>query len=132
MASFNAFFARAEHQAPGWVMTMMRLPPRVDGPVTLLIQEPSAPHMFARSQLTLNRTSAEIVKWQPYGAASAGRKLHLWMRGLHTGEALGFIGQTVAGLASFGGCFLVWTGVAMAWRRFRYRKRDVEDGNTVQ
>lgn len=132
LASFDAFFARAEQQAPGWVMTMMRLPPRVDGPVTLLIQEPSAPHMFARSQLTLNRTSAEIVKWEPYGAASAGRKLRLWMRGLHTGEALGFIGQTVAGLASFGGCFLVWTGVAMAWRRFRYRKRDVEDANTVQ
>ena len=53
-------------------MTMMRLPTRVDGPVTLLIQEPSAPHMFARSQLTLNRTSAEIVKWEPYAAASVG------------------------------------------------------------
>ena len=132
LASFDAFFARAEQQAPGWVMTMMRMPPRVDGPVTLLIQERSAPHMFARSQLTLNRTSAEIVKWEPYAAASAGRKLRLWVRGLHTGEALGFIGQTVAGLASFGGCFLVWTGMAMAWRRFRYRKRDAEDANSVQ
>ena len=54
------------------------------------------------------------------------------MRGLHTGEALGFAGQTVAGLASLGGCFLVWTGFAMAWRRFRYRKRDAEDATTVE
>jgi uncharacterized iron-regulated membrane protein/flavodoxin len=131
LASFDAFFARAEQQAPGWVTIMMRLPPRGGGPVTLLIQEPSAPHVFARSQLTLNRTSAEIVKWEPYGAASTGRKLRVWVRGLHTGEALGFIGQTVAGLASLGGCFLVWTGVAMAWRRFRYRKRDAEDAPTV-
>jgi uncharacterized iron-regulated membrane protein/flavodoxin len=126
LASFDAFFTRAEQQAPGWVMTMMRLPPRVDGPVTLLIQEPSAPHMFARSQLTLNRTNAEIVKWEPYAAASAGRKLRLWVRGLHTGEALGLAGQTVAGVASLGGCFLVWTGFAMAWQRFHYRNREAD------
>ena len=49
-----ACLARAERQAPGWVMMMMRLPPRGDGPVTVLIQEPTAPHMFARSQLTLH------------------------------------------------------------------------------
>jgi sulfite reductase alpha subunit-like flavoprotein len=41
-------------------------------------------------------------------------------------------GQTVAGLASLGGCFLVWTGFAMAWRRFRYRKRDAEDATTEE
>src|SRR5918994_7309099 len=70
LASFDAFFARVQQQAPGWVMTMMRLPTRVNRPVTLLIQEPSAPHMFARSQLTLHRTSAEVIKWEPYAAAS--------------------------------------------------------------
>ena len=101
-------------------MMMMRLPARGDGPLTILIQEPSAPHMFARSQLTMNRSTAEVLKWEPYAAASTGRKLRVWVRGLHTGEALGFIGQTVAGLASLGGCFLVWTGMAMAWRRFRF------------
>jgi sulfite reductase (NADPH) flavoprotein alpha-component len=131
-ASLDAFYARAEQQAPGWVMIMMRLAPSGDGPVTLLIQEPAAPHMFARSQLTLNRSTAEVVKWEPYAAASTGRKLRVWVRGLHTGEALGFVGQTVAGLASLGGCFLVWTGIAMAWRRFRYRKRDAEDASTVE
>jgi uncharacterized iron-regulated membrane protein len=132
VASFDAFLTRAEQQAPGWIMMMMRLPPRGDGPITLLIQEPTAPHIFARSQLQLDRSTAEIVKWEPYAAASTGRKLRIWVRGLHTGEALGVVGQTVAGLASLGGCFLVWTGFAMAWRRFRYRKRDAEDATTVQ
>jgi flavodoxin len=132
LASFAAFLARAEQQAPGWIMMMMRLPPRGDGPITILLQEPSAPHIFARSQLVLDRASAEVVKWEPYGAASPGRKLRVWARGLHTGEALGFAGQTVAGLASLGGCFLVWTGFAMAWRRFRYRKRDADDALTVE
>ena len=132
LASFDALLARAVQQAPGWIMMMVRLPPRGDGPVTILIQEPTAPHIFARSQLALNRSSAEVVTWEPYGAASLGRKLRIWVRGLHTGEALGFAGQTVAGLASLGGCFLVWTGFAMAWRRFRYRKRDAEDAITVK
>jgi len=130
-ASFDAFLARAERQAPGWIMMTMRLPPRGDGPITLLIREPTASHVFARSQLQLNRSTAEVVKWEPYAAASAGRKARVWVRGLHTGEALGVVGQTVAGLASLGGCFLVWTGFAMAWRRFRYRKRDAEDATTV-
>jgi uncharacterized iron-regulated membrane protein/flavodoxin len=132
LASFDAFLARAEQQTPGWIMMMMRLSPRGDGPVTLLIQEPSAPHIFARSQLQLDRFTAEIIKWEPYAVASTGRKLRIWVRGLHTGEALGVVGQTVAGVASLGGCFLVWTGFAMAWRRFRYRKRDAEDATTVE
>jgi uncharacterized iron-regulated membrane protein/flavodoxin len=132
LASFDAFLTRAEQQAPGWIMMMVRLPPRGDGPVTVLIQEPTAPHIFARSQLALNRSTAEVVRWEPYATASLGRKLRVWVRGLHTGEALGFAGQTVAGLASLGGCFLVWTGFAMAWRRFRYRKRDADDALTLE
>src|SRR5688572_32867031 len=30
----------------------------------------------------LNRTSAEIVKWEPDAAARTGRKLRVWVRGL--------------------------------------------------
>ena len=40
------------------------------------------------------------------------------MRFAHTGEVLGLAGQTVAGLVSAGGVVLVWTGIALALRRF--------------
>ena len=40
------------------------------------------------------------------------------MRFAHTGEVLGIPGQTVAGLVSAGGVVLVWTGIALALRRF--------------
>ena len=112
-----------EEQVPGWVMIMLRFPPRGDGPVTASIQGPDAFHPFQRSQLTLNRATGEVVKWEPYANNSTGRKLRTWVRALHTGEAFGLPGQTVAGLASLGGCFLVWTGLAMAWRRFRSWRR---------
>ena len=132
MATLDALLATAEKQVPGWTILMMRFPPRPDGPVTVSISEPSAPHTFARSQLTLNRATAEVTKWEPYSETSAGRKLRTWFRGLHTGEAFGFFGQTIAGLASLGGCFLVWTGLAMAWRRFRSWGREVEEPSVTQ
>ncbi|MEX0803711.1 MAG: PepSY domain-containing protein [Candidatus Binatia bacterium] len=130
--SFDDLLARAQKQMPGWATIMIRLPARGDGPVNVSIQETQPPHPFARSQLTLDRATAEVIKWEPYSDNSTGRKLRTWFRGLHTGEAFGFIGQTIAGLASLGGCFLVWTGFAMAWRRFRYRKRDADDTPAVE
>ena len=121
-ASFDVLLARAQGERR-WVMIMLRLPPRGDGPVTASIQGPDAFHPFQRSQLTLNRATGAVVKWEPYANNSKGRKLRTWVRALHTGEAFGFPGQTVAGLASLGGCFLVWTGVAMASGRFRSWRR---------
>jgi sulfite reductase (NADPH) flavoprotein alpha-component len=104
-----------------------RLPPGRDGPVTASIQGPDAFHPFQRSQLTLNRATGAVVKWEPYANNSTGRKLRTWVRALHTGEAFGFAGQTVAGIASLGGCFLVWTGLAMAWRRIRSWRRTLKE-----
>jgi uncharacterized iron-regulated membrane protein/flavodoxin len=131
-ANLDALLASAERQVPGWTMLTMRFAPRPDGPVTVSISEHGAPHNFARSQLTLNRATAEVIKWEPYSENSTGRKLRTWFRGLHTGEAFGFFGQTIAGLASLGGCFLVWTGLAMAWRRFRSWGREVEEPSLTQ
>jgi uncharacterized iron-regulated membrane protein len=68
--------------------------------------------------LTLNSSSAEIIKWEPFAGQNSGRKLRTWMRFLHTGEAGGVIGQALAALGSAGGVVLVCTGLAMAWRRF--------------
>lgn len=127
LASFDVLMARAQGQVPGWVMIMLRFPSRGEGPVTASIQGPDAFHPFQRSQLTLNRATGEVVKWEPYGGNSTGRKLRTWVRALHTGEAFGPAGQTVAGLASLGGCFLVWTGLAMALRRFRSCRREPEE-----
>jgi uncharacterized iron-regulated membrane protein len=45
------------------------------------------------------------------------------MRFAHTGEVLGIPGQTVAGVVTAGGSVLVWTGLALAWRRFRAWRR---------
>jgi uncharacterized iron-regulated membrane protein len=53
------------------------------------------------------------------------------LRFAHTGEYWGLPGQTIAGLASAVACVLVWTGLALAWRRFvawRARPRTQAEG----
>ncbi|MEO6993608.1 MAG: PepSY-associated TM helix domain-containing protein, partial [Lacunisphaera sp.] len=51
------------------------------------------------------------------------RQIRTWTRFLHTGQAVGWIGQLIAGLACLGGCVLAYTGFALAWRRFFGQKK---------
>ncbi len=67
--------------------------------------------------LTLSGTTAEVASWQWFGDRTPGQQARFIIRFLHTGEVLGVVGQTIAGLASLAACFLVWTGLALAWRR---------------
>jgi uncharacterized iron-regulated membrane protein len=86
---------------------------------------------YARSSLTLDGTTGAIVRWEPYQGTSLGQKMRGWMRFAHTGELGGLPGEAIAGLASAGGAFLVWTGCALALRRFsawRDRSRKVAPG----
>lgn len=55
--------------------------------------------------------------WETLADRTAGRQARSIIRFLHTGEVLGSPGQTIAGLASFAACLLVWSGLALAWRR---------------
>jgi uncharacterized iron-regulated membrane protein len=44
---------------------------------------------------------------------------------IHTGEAGGILGQSVAFTGCLGAVVLVWTGFALAWRRFFFRKTSI-------
>ena len=87
-------------------------------PVTLSIVEENSWPLFATTQLTLDPFTGKILRKEGYSAFNLGRKVRSWTRFLHTGEALGPIGKLVAGAASAGALLLVYTGCALAWRRF--------------
>ena len=118
-ADLEAIWTRAEQQVPGWVAITLRLPQRSGAPVVAVIQQSPAWHPAPRSHLTLDSATAAVVSWEPFAAQNLGRRLRSWVRPLHTGEAAGVVGQAVAGLVSTGGAFLVYTGIALASRRFR-------------
>jgi uncharacterized iron-regulated membrane protein len=76
-----------------------------------------------RVMLTLDPRTGEIVKKEPFSNYNLGRRLRMWARWAHTGEAAGLAGQFVAGLASAGAAILVWTGGALSCRRFFWRRK---------
>jgi uncharacterized iron-regulated membrane protein len=120
-ASLEALFAVAVQQTPRWRSMTVRVPQRGATRLTVTLEEAKSLHPYPRSILTLDAATAAVVQWEPYASYNLGRTLRAWVRPVHTGEAGGMIGQMVAALASAGGMVLVWTGLALAWRRFRTR-----------
>ena len=119
-ANLDAFLSRADALAPGWAAVSFRLPQKPGGPVTASIVMTGA-SKYARSQLSLDAATAEAVKWEPYAEQNLGRRLRGWIVPVHTGRAGGPVGQFFALLSASAALLLVWTGVAMAWRRFTKR-----------
>jgi uncharacterized iron-regulated membrane protein len=113
----------AEQQVPGWKTVSVRFETSPSAPVTFSIEQGERGRPDLRSQLTLDPKTGELVRWEPFASFSLGRQLRSWARFVHTGEADGVFGQTIAALASAGAAVLVCTGFALAWRRFRERKR---------
>jgi uncharacterized iron-regulated membrane protein len=123
-ANLDRLWQCAEEQVPEWRSISFRIPQRGGSPVSFSISDGEPWDITARSQLVIDPKTAEILSFEAYSDQSLGRRVRTWMRFLHTGEALGLIGQTVAGAASAGGVLLVWTGVALAFRRLlNWRRR---------
>jgi uncharacterized iron-regulated membrane protein len=117
-------FAIAEKQAAGWKTISLRIPSSDKAPLSFSIDRGNGARPDLRETLTM-AASGVIEKRETYETYNTPRKIRLWVRWLHTGEAGGFLGQTIAGLASAAGALLVWTGFALAWRRFFKKKSPV-------
>lgn len=116
-AELDRVRARAEAQVPTWSILTMRLPARAGVPIAFTITDGANWNPFARSNLTVDSASGDVVQWQPYEGNSLGQKARGWLRFAHTGELGGLPGQIVAGVGSLGGVFLVYTGLSLAFRR---------------
>ncbi|HYO80678.1 MAG TPA: PepSY-associated TM helix domain-containing protein [Bryobacteraceae bacterium] len=130
LAGVDRLLARAEAQVPGWQSITFRIPPNPATPIVFTIDEGNGGQPQKRGTLTLDRTTAEVVRWEPFSSLDAGRQIRMWLRFLHTGEALGIAGQTIAGIASAGAVVLVYTGIALSLRRFAaWRRRRTTAGS---
>jgi uncharacterized iron-regulated membrane protein len=130
-ASLEQAFLAGAAQVPTWRTMIVRLPARGAGPVSLSISDREHWNAFARSTLTIDSATGERVRWDPYERSTLGQKTRGWMRFAHTGELGGVPGEVIAGLASAGGGFLVFTGVSLSLRRFagwraRRQSREME------
>lgn len=121
--SLDALVERAVREMPNHRELTLNLGKPGEAVQVSLKEEGGFP-AFASTALALDPHTGETLKKTPFEDLSAGRRARGWLRFLHTGEALGWFGQTVAGLASGVGVLLVWTGLLMSWRRFvLFRRR---------
>ena len=119
LRNLDALWARAEAQVPDWQSISFRTPASRAAPAIFTIDRGNGGQPYLRSTLTLDQYSTRIVRHETFSDLSLGRRIRTTMRFAHTGEVLGVTGQTIAGTVSAGGAVLVWTGLALAWRRFR-------------
>lgn len=109
----------ALQRVPGWQTISMRFENSPTAPVTFTIEEGQRGRPDLRSQLTLNPETGDVVRMETFASYNLGRRLRTWARFVHTGEAGGVPGQVIGALVCAGACLLVYTGLALAWRRFR-------------
>lgn len=94
--------------------------PKVDDEAAIInVDEGTGGQPQKRTKLTYHLDLEVVEKVEPFSSGSLGTRLRSLLRYVHTGEVAGIAGQTLAGLASAGGAFLVYTGFALSWRRFR-------------
>ncbi len=86
-------------------------------PVAIMVRETGS-RLPVPVQLQLHPFTGEVLKREAFGEQGLRRAMRQLNRTLHTGEAGGIPGQAVALLACLGGMVLVYTGFALAWRRF--------------
>jgi uncharacterized iron-regulated membrane protein len=116
-AGLNQAWQHAQAKVPGWQSITWR--PAPGNRISLSIAESHRGRVDLRSTLIVNRATGEVMEHETFDSFSRGRKWRSWLRFIHTGEALGVVGQTIAGIVSAGAAVLVWTGIALTWRRFR-------------
>ena len=117
-SSTDQLFAIAKTQQDEWQSITMYVPDENETTTFFDIDRSPGGQPFKIAELTLNTTTGQVLNWKPFSAYSPYRKARAIIRFLHTGETLGILGQTVAGLASLFACIMVWTGFTLAYRKY--------------
>ncbi len=118
-----------ETRAPDWRTISLSLPRQRSAGHTFTIDRGTGGEPHKRAQLVIAHAGAE-ARWQSFSEQPTARRWRSILRFAHTGEVLGLVGQTVAGVVSLAACLLVYTGLALSLRRLlvwvRRRRRAPE------
>lgn len=118
LIDLQALATKAGAETPDWRTLTIDLPASVHEPVVVAVDRGTGRQPSRSEDLLFDRATGELVARAGYPTFSRGFKIRRWLRFAHTGEVYGVIGQTIAGITSLGVAVMVWTGLAMSWRRF--------------
>lgn len=106
------------HAPEGWSTVTLRAPDKPGRGAQAMFRL-DIPHASSGGTVSL-KADGSFESWKP-ARTDGGTRLRFWVKPLHTGELFGLWGQIAMALATMGVLVLVWTGVALSWRRF-FRK----------
>jgi uncharacterized iron-regulated membrane protein len=116
-------YIMAAQRMPDWRSVSLAWPKSAEAPLVYTLDRGMGGEPHKRATLTVSRTG-EAPEYKTFADQSEGRRARSIMRFTHTGEVLGFWGQTLAGLVSLGGAVLVYTGLMLSLRRLlAWRRR---------
>jgi uncharacterized iron-regulated membrane protein len=115
--SIQQHFEFAASTSGVWQRISITIPSDTASTVDIVVDDGSGGEPTAKRTLQLDRVSGELLSTQSFSDRTPAGKILGYFRWLHTGEALGIIGQTIAGIVSALSLLMVWTGLALAYRR---------------
>ena len=121
IASLDALMKPASTVVEGWRTIAVTVPEEAGTPVSMRIDRGWGGEPTKRVTVRYDAATGEEVAVERFEDQSRGRRFRTFLRFAHTGEFFGVWGQTVAGFASLAAVLLVWSGLALAWRRLVLR-----------
>lgn len=116
-ASLDERFETVQDEFENWRFIRVPMDAELLEPTVFEVDTGNGTQYGRKYDVTVSPTGTISRIHQPFYDRTPGSQARVIVRFLHTGEVLGVIGQTLAGLGSLAGIFLVYTGLALAYRR---------------
>ncbi|MCP5265676.1 MAG: PepSY domain-containing protein [Burkholderiaceae bacterium] len=117
-APYAGVFAAAAAAVPDHRRLVLRLGPAGARTMQVVADAGNGVQFDKQTRLSIAAADGTILARETNPGRTPAARARGFLRFLHTGEVFGWIGQTVAGLVSLATLVLVYTGLALAWRRF--------------
>lgn len=116
--------ARVQEAFPAWQKIDLYFPPAaapgtVVAPLNFDVTLPDYMPSRAYVPVEVDPFTGNILQAVRFQERSAGLQARVWIRFLHTGAGFGLPGKIVATVATLASLVLVYTGLALSWRRLR-------------
>ena len=117
--TLQAMLEKSKEIEPDWNRITIPLPRSAEEEtVEIRVDSGNGVQPGLQTTAIFDRADGRLAQALPANyAVSPGRRARVFLGYLHTGEAFGLPGQTIAALACLSGAFLVYTGLALAYRR---------------
>ncbi len=117
VVTYAAALATALPLMPEWKSATLQVPKPDAKTIAITLDRGTGGQPHLRSTVQIAKASGAVDKFMPFDSLTTGRQLRNVLRFAHTGEVLGFFGQTLAGLVSLASVVLVVTGITLSIRR---------------